>query len=144
MLDLEDFGILAHGHSDQWLCEHLGVTPRHLRNWKSGKTPVPKPVKLLLQFIHYGELSAIGGKDWEGFTLRGGCLSIPLFPRTFTAQQLGAMFFTTQDAWANRADLNAAQKEIARLSAELAQEKRRTRAAVEIRIDGETIYHNLT
>jgi hypothetical protein len=37
MIDLEDFGTLMHGHSVEWLCEHLGVTRRTLNEWKSGK-----------------------------------------------------------------------------------------------------------
>lgn len=94
----------------------------------------------LLKFIQWGELSAIGGTEWEGFTLRCGTLSMPFFPRGFTSHQLKGMFFTTQDAWALRADLAHAHREIARLTDELQQERARKRAKVRIEIDGETVY----
>lgn len=136
MLDLEDFGTLAHGLSNDWLCAHLDVTPRTLRDYRAGRRPVPKPIIELLKWIHWGELSAIGGPEWEGFTLRGGALQIPFFSRPFAPEQLKAMFFTTQDAWSLRADLAQAQAEIARLRAEIEKARSARASMVRVEIDG--------
>lgn len=98
MLDLDDFATLAHGLDEAWLCDHLGVSAKTLRRWRSGATEAPKAVRHLLRFINWGELSAIGGKDWEGFTLNKQyhTLNVPLFHRPFEPRQISAMFFQVQ------------------------------------------------
>lgn len=143
MLDLDDFGTLAHGLADSWLCAHLDISPRTLRNYRTGRRPVPKPIMELLRWIHWGELSAIGGSEWEGFTLRGGALSIPLFPRGFDPYQIKSMFFTTQDAWAIRADLAHAQAEIARLTAEIEKARSARASVVRVEIDGCCVFSSV-
>jgi hypothetical protein len=114
MVDLEDFATLAHGLDEAWLCDHLGVCCKTLRRWRSGATEAPRAVKHLLRFMNWGELSAIGGKEWEGFTLRGGKLSAPCHHRPFDPFQIQAMFFQVQASryW---------EREAARLGRELAE-----------------------
>lgn len=81
---------------------------------------MPDAVSKLLQIYLDGDLSALGGKDWEGFRLcpKYHTLTIPFFHRPFEAGQIKAMFFTTQGAWADRADVKTLQIELNALRAE--------------------------
>lgn len=127
MVDLEDFGTLAHGMNEAFLCSHLDISTKTLHRWKTGHTEAPRAVRLLLRFINWGELESIGGKDWEGFTINKQThrLSVPLFHRDFNAREIAAMFFTTQDAWQDKRDLATVQKELTATKSELTESKRR-------------------
>lgn len=115
----QDFADLVAGMSEAYLCEFLQVDLKTLRRWKAGTTPAPHAVRLLLRLKLEGELTALGGDAWEGFRLgRDGLLYIPLFHRGFDPLQIQAMFFTTQDAWADKRDVNALQRDLAALRAD--------------------------
>lgn len=139
MLDLDDFGTLAHGYTDAQLAKEFDVTLRTARNWRTGKTPVPLAVRRLLKIINWGDLEALGGSDWAGFTLnRDGTMSVPLFPRPLPAARIASMFFWEPEQQVR--DLERSALNNATLSAELEKEKRRKSAAIEIKIDGQTVY----
>lgn len=127
MVDLEDFGTLAHGMSDAFLCDHLDISTKTLNRWKTGHTEAPKAMRLLLRFINWGELESIGGKDWEGFTVNklDHRLTVPLFHGDFNAKEIAAMFFTTQDAWQDKRDLKTVQTELTALRLELTESNKR-------------------
>lgn len=122
MLDPDDFAALAHGYALAWLCSHLDITPRTLRDYKAGKRPVPRPIMHLMRLMALGDLSALGGPEWQGFTLnRDGTLSLPLFPRPVPPRRIAAMFFLEPEQRAR--DLERAQRELAQARADLEAEK---------------------
>ena len=102
------------GCDEKHLADFLGVTLTTFRNWKSGRHPAPVAAVKLLRIKLDGDLSALGGPDWEGFALaQDGKFYHPFWARGFTPWQLKAMFFEVQDAWAVRRDLRAAQERLA-------------------------------
>ena len=56
-----------------------------------------------------------------------GTLTIPFFHRPFTPEQVKAMFFTTQDAWQDKRDVNTLHRELVTLRAQLAESQKRER-----------------
>jgi hypothetical protein len=137
MPEPDNFRDLAHGLSNDWLCEHLDVTARTLRDWRKGRRKPPKAVRELLKLINCFDLSAIGGKDWDGFIFGRGHLSIPWHDRPFTASQLSAMYLYISDLPILRGDLRQAQKQIADLRAQL---DRHRPVHIKIEADGKTVY----
>lgn len=117
MLD-EEFADLVAGMNEAYLCEYLQINLKTFRRWKAGTITAPHAARLLLKLKINGDLSALAGDAWEGFRLgRDGLLYIPLFHRGFNPHQLKAMFFTTQDAWADKRDVKALQRDLAALRA---------------------------
>jgi hypothetical protein len=101
MIDINETGTLFASQSEEKLSELLEVNIKTVKRWKTGKFPVPKPIRLIMQFINWGELAAIGGKEWEGFTinLRDHKLNIPGFSQNregFSPGQLKDIFFKIQ------------------------------------------------
>lgn len=63
---------LIHG-APQEVAFFLGVSVRTLRRYKSHPDQMPEAVRKLLRLRMEGDLSALGGKLWDGFYLtRGG------------------------------------------------------------------------
>jgi len=121
-----EFRDLIAGVNQTYLLELLDIGPATLRRWKTGKARIPKAAVQYLRIVLDGDLAALGGDQWQGFRLgKDGLLNIPLFHRPFDALQLQAMFFTTQDAWADKRDLNAIQRDLAALRAEHNELKKR-------------------
>jgi DNA-binding transcriptional regulator YiaG len=52
----------------------LGVTARTIRNWESGRAPIPYAAFRLLRLLSGHKLP---GAHWRGFTVRGGVLWTP-------------------------------------------------------------------
>lgn len=116
------FADLVAGCAEKPLADFLGVNLATFRNWKRGRCRAPVAAVKLLQLHLDGDLSALGGPDWEGFRLaRDGKFYHPFWARGFTPWQLKAQFFTVQDAWQLRRDLEQAR-------AELIQEKQKAGA----------------
>lgn len=123
MIDLEDFGTLISGYGQEKLCRMLEVNPKTVKRWANGTVAVPKAVKLLLRFINWGELSAIGGEEWEGFTInmKDHRLTVPLFHGDFGAREISAMFFTIRDAWQDKRELKKISEELIAVKSQLAK-----------------------
>lgn len=121
MLDLEDFGTLSHGYSSDKLSTLFRVNITTARRWKAGTIPAPHAVVLMLRFINWGELSSIGGPDWDGFTInmRDHKLNIPFFKKGFSPEEIKAMFFLTQDAWHDKRELRLTLEKLAATQAAL-------------------------
>jgi len=111
MIDTNDPGTLLHG-DDLKTANMLKICPKTIKRWKTGKNRIPEAVKLLMKFIKWGDLSGIGGKEWEGFTIgwQDKKFYIPAFKDGFTPGQLNALFFRVQDAWMNKRDLKNTTK----------------------------------
>lgn len=107
MVDLEDFKTLSHGYSSEKLRDLFKVNITTARRWKAGTIPAPHSVVLMLRLINWGEVSSIGGTDWEGFTInvKDHKLNIPFFKKGFSPEEIKAMFFLTQDAWRDKREL---------------------------------------
>lgn len=122
MIDLDEFHTLISGYGQTKLCELLEVNPKTVKRWLDGSVKVPMAVRLLMRFINWGDLSAIGGKEWEGFTInmRDHRLTVPLFRGDFNPREISAMFFTVRDAWQDKRDLAKTLDELATLKTELA------------------------
>ncbi|MDD5299915.1 MAG: hypothetical protein PHD65_05400 [Gallionella sp.] len=114
MVDLDNFKTLLSGFGQEKLCQMLEVNPKTVKRWADGTIEAPKAVRLLLHFINWGDLSAIGGEEWEGFTInmKDHRLTVPFFHRDFGAKEISAMFFTTQDAWQDKRDLKRISEEL--------------------------------
>lgn len=122
-MDAESFADLVAGFNEDYLCEYLQVNPKTLKRWNAGTVQPPHAVLLLLQ-LRAGDLSALGGSGWEGFRISpDNKLHIPFFHRPFEPGQVKAMFFTTQDAWADRSEVKGLQRDLVALRAELTAEK---------------------
>ncbi len=93
-MQAEEFRDLVAGVGDTYLCQFLGVGAATFRRWKTGKARIPEAVIKLLHIKLDGDLSSIGGKDWEGFAInRDGTLTLPLFHRPIPPRRIAAMFF---------------------------------------------------
>lgn len=121
MIDLSNFKTLLSGFGQEKLCNLLELNPKTVKRWIDGKITPPKAVQLLLHYINWGDISAIGGKEWEGFSInmKDHRLTIPFFKRDFNARELSAMFFTTQDAWQDKRDLKTTLEKLANTEKEL-------------------------
>lgn len=121
MRNLNDFAELTSGYSENYLAKYLQVNPKTIRRWKTGTTNAPHAIRLLLRIKLEGDLSAIGGKEWEGFTINAkfNTMCIPFFHRPFEPRQIIAMFFTTQDAWTDKRDLKQLRVELRKLKEKL-------------------------
>lgn len=95
-MDAAEFRDLVACCSDRYLSDFLHVSLTTVRRWKSGESKPPHSAVIALQWHLWGELSAIGGTDWRGFSLQGGKLHIPFFRRPFDPFQIQAMFFEVQ------------------------------------------------
>lgn len=121
MVDLDDFKNVISGYGQERLCKLLDVNPKTVKRWYDGTVDAPKAVRLLLRFINWGDLSAIGGKEWAGFTInmRDHRLTVPLFRGDFGAREISAMFFTVRDAWQDKRDLKKVTEELITVKSQL-------------------------
>jgi len=96
---------LLHGNNKE-LAAFLGCTVRMVQLYKKGR-PLPVAFRKLLA-LRFGDLSALMGKDWEGFSFgRDGLLYLPTYRNGFDAHQIRGMFFTVQEVVALRNELKA-------------------------------------
>jgi len=99
------------------LADFLHVNLKTLRRWKSGEATPPHAVIIALRLKLDGDLSAVGGDEWRGFTFgRDGKLYPPFFRGCFTPAQICAMFFEMQE-------LRHLRRENVKLNAELTRVK---------------------
>ncbi|TAJ76097.1 MAG: hypothetical protein EPO42_13235 [Gallionellaceae bacterium] len=111
MLSDDDYNLL-HGSAEH-IAGLLGVSPRTAARYKSGASELPEPCRRLLRLRRDGDISAIMGKDWEGFYFGAdGLLYLPTHRNGFDAHQIRAMFFTVQECAALRADLRELRSKI--------------------------------
>src|SRR5574340_1541158 len=102
LLNTNDDADLLFGSND-YLAAFLGTTTKTIKNYKSGKTPLPEPARRLLK-LRYGDLSGLLGKGWEGFTFINGELFTPEFKYGFSPEEMRAWFFGRQELTALRRD----------------------------------------
>lgn len=121
MIDLDEFHTLLSGFGQERLSKLLDINPKTVKRWYDGTVDAPKAVQLLLRFINWGELSAIGGTEWEGFTInmRDGRLTVPFFHGDFNAREISAMFFTVRNAWQDKRDLKKVTEELMSMKSQL-------------------------
>lgn len=105
---------LVAGISEQWLCEYLEVNSKTIKRWKKGTTDAPHAIRLLLRIALDGDLSAFGGKDWEGFNIgqKDHKLYMPLHHGGFTPERMQELFFTNQRARWYEKEMNRLQREL--------------------------------
>lgn len=127
--DLNDFSELVAGVNRDWLCEFLGIHKKTLERWISGEINAPQAVRLLLRIKLEGDLSALGGDSWQGFSIGTRYddrkLYAPLFRGGFDPEQITAMFFLCQDAWQDKRDFKHTLAQVNELRAELEKERQR-------------------
>ncbi len=71
-----------------------------------------------------GDLSALGGKHWQGYRFGAdGLFYHPAWRRGFTPGELSAMFFRVQNADRNRRLVEKLQQQVDDLRAQLEKEK---------------------
>lgn len=93
-LNTQDQADLLFGDA-QTLATYLGVTAKTIERWKAGQ-PMPTAAFKLMQ-LRYGDLSALGGSDWEGFTLgQDGKMYLPGWRGGFEPFAIRAMFYQVQ------------------------------------------------
>jgi hypothetical protein len=96
---------LLHGESST-LAAFLGTTRRTINRYKAGTLPLPEPARRLLRLRLTGDLSALLGDAWAGFSVgRDGLLYVPGWSNGMRPEQIVAMFFTNQEAAALRQDV---------------------------------------
>lgn len=122
-----NFADLVAGYSVENLSDFLQVSPRTFTNWKTGRTQPPHAAVIALRMKLHGDLSAIGGKQWQGFTLTNGQLTAPLHGRPFDPYQLQGMFFEVQLARHYKREIETLKIELQQMRARIwAHEKIKT------------------
>lgn len=118
-MEIERFSDLVAGVSEQWICEYLQVNPKTVKRWRTGEVNAPHAIRKLLKIALDGDLSALGGKEWEGFVIgrKDQLMYIPLFHRGQTPRQVAAMFFYLQEAREDKREIKRLQAEIVNLKA---------------------------
>lgn len=95
---------LLHGDPATWAA-FLGVSVRQVNNYKIGKTALPECARKLLRLRRTGDLAALLGKAWEGFSFGpDGLLYVPGWANGMQPAHIRAMFFTNQEAAALRVE----------------------------------------
>lgn len=116
LLNTNDDADLLFGSND-YLAAFLGVTPKTIANYKSGKTALPEPARRLLK-LRYGDLSGLLGDGWEGFTFHQGELFTPDFKYGFKPEEMRAWFFGRQELAALRRENGKLKLEVKKLRAD--------------------------
>lgn len=114
----EEFRDLVAGCSEEQLADYLQVNLKTFRRWKRGTTKAPHSAVIALRLHLGGELAALGGPDWQGFTLQGGKLHAPSFHRPFDPFQIQAMFFEVQLSRHYQREVRRLERELQQLNAE--------------------------
>jgi len=110
MLNTRDQTDLLSGDAET-IAGYLGVSVRTVKRWKSGQPMPAAPFKLMQ--LRHGDLSAIGGADWEGFYFgRDNLFYHPFFKYGFNPYELKGLFF-------NRQEVAHFRREVPGLKAEL-------------------------
>jgi len=112
------------GESSKSIAEFLGVTVKTVDRWKVNRNRIqgrpPLMAIRLLAMRHNGDLSALLGKDWEGFTVgRDGLLYMPSWRRGWTPHELGASFYTIRLANWHKRQHERAVRDLEAVRAEL-------------------------
>jgi hypothetical protein len=101
--------------SSRSIAEFLGVTVPTVERWKANRNRAlgcpPLMAVRLLAMRYQGDMSALLGKDWEGFTLgRDGLLYMPNWRRGWTPHELSGSFYTIRlSNWYKRQHEHAAR-----------------------------------
>jgi hypothetical protein len=100
--------------SAEFIADLLGCSVRTARRYKSGATSLPEPCRRLLRLRQCGDLSALLGKEWEGFKVgkRDDLLYVPLFRNGLGPRQMSAMFFGYQELAAHRVEVKRLQSAV--------------------------------
>ncbi len=122
MIDLTDPCTLLHGDNNK-TAELLQVKPVTVKRWKTGAVKLPETVRLLMYYIKWGELSAIGGKDWQGFKIgwQDKLLYIDGWKYGFEPWAIKAMFFKVQLVDHLKRELKLSEKELEETKTKLAE-----------------------
>jgi hypothetical protein len=111
-----EFRDLVAGCSEQHLADYLHVSIKTFRRWKSGEATPPHSAIIALRLHLDGDLSAVGGKDWENFRFgRDGKLYLDGWRGGFDPHGIRSMFFTTQLVHHHEATIRQLEKRIAGL-----------------------------
>lgn len=101
---------LLHGDA-KTIAAFLGCTVRMVQLYKKGR-PLPTHFRKLLA-LRFGDLSALMGKDWEGFYFgRDGKMYLPTYRNGFDPHQIRALFFNVQEVAALRNEVKALKARI--------------------------------
>lgn len=96
-MDAEQFRDLVAGCSEQRLADYLQVDLKTFRRYKRGTSKIPHAATIALRLYLDGDLSAVGGKDWEHFYFgRDGRFYMPGWKYGWEPGELRALFFTKQ------------------------------------------------
>jgi hypothetical protein len=94
------------------IAKFLGVSLRAVQHYRLGDRPLPATVRKLLQ-IRLGDLSALAGDQWQGFSFgRDEKLYLPTYRNGFDPDQIRSMFFVLQEAAALRNELKAVKNKL--------------------------------
>lgn len=116
----DEFRELVAGTPADILSAYLGADPRTLRRWKSGEVPVPAAVARLVRLRFQGDVSALLGKDWDGYRFGSdGLLYVPGWRGGFDPHAIKAMFFGNQLVRHHQATIRALEKRIGDLERDL-------------------------
>ncbi|HLP99272.1 MAG TPA: hypothetical protein VK149_12595 [Sideroxyarcus sp.] len=125
-MELHQFRAFVERHGDLAIRSYLDVSPATFRRWKTGQSRIPHSAIIAMRLHFEGDLSALGGEQWEHFRFGSdGLLYLPGWKYGWTAGAVRGLFFTRQLADALQKDLAASQKALQDVSAELARERLR-------------------
>jgi hypothetical protein len=103
---------LLHGEA-RYLADLLGCSVRSIKRYKANPASMREPERRLLRLRRRGDLSALLGSAWEGFSFSAdGLLFVPGWSNGMRPEQVRAMFFTIQEAAALRSDVRALRLEL--------------------------------
>jgi hypothetical protein len=101
--------------------DYLGICNKTFQRYCSGATQPPRPTILLLEFMNHGDLGILFGKDWEGFTIKGGQMFAPYWGwrRGFEPINISYMFFGFQRLRTYEREIEQLKTKTTRLEANL-------------------------
>lgn len=115
-----EFCDLIAGIDLQYLADYLHISPKTLKRYKTGAT-VPHAVVIAVRLKLSGDLAALGGNQWQGFTIcKDGLMYLPGWRGGFEPHQIRAMFFQVQQVRSLEAQIRAIQRREAALEADIA------------------------
>lgn len=98
--------------NSQLIEEVTGESPDKVRRWKRGITKVPESAIRLLKLYVEGDVSALLGKDWQGFYFRKNLLFVPEWRNGFTAHHIRSMFFRCQQVAALESEIRMLKQQL--------------------------------
>lgn len=124
-MDALEFRDLIAGINQQSLADYLQISLKTLQRYRDGTTVVPHAVVIALRLKLDGDLAALAGPQWDGFTVKNGLLYLPGWRGGFDPDGIRAMFFKVQQVRALESRIRDLERREAALEGDVADALRK-------------------